>query len=443
MYKSLSSIREFLVRATRRSQNSAVSASFHKTWRSFRDAQHPKPTFQEPPNPSSIGSIGHALVGAIAPTMAAERVILFLPQANQDKLVIAASEGVDDSHSMSLQARSPFLIWLQEQHRVVAAEEIYPLPQWHGTPPGEQEALTALGCQLFVAIRTGSASNGLLVIGPRKGGNAYSREEIEGLELLVHQAATDMEMAHLHHQLYIQQQELHQVRRQMASSTGITATEGAISALAREIEGSLQNVSALVHEMDQQADEQNASRQTIDALRAEIAHARDALLPLLDLIQERQSSRSIHSLNSLLSSVVSASGLGTRGSKIKLTLQLDPGEPNILCDGEQIRQVFLNLITNALDAMSNEGVLDISTTLIEDRVEIKFSDTGVGISAEQIERVFDTFFTTKPEESGSGVGLASSRRTVERHQGTITMNSRVGKGTTVTIVFPVQPALEG
>ena len=112
----------------------------------------------------------------------------------------------------------------------------------------------------------------------------------------------------------------------------MTAIEEAISALAQEIENSLQTVSALVHEMDQHADKQNASTQTIDALRTEIAHIRDALLPLLDLPQEGLSTQSIHDINSLLLSVVSVNGLDTSRRKIKLTLQLDPREPHILCD---------------------------------------------------------------------------------------------------------------
>ena len=96
-------------------------------------------------------------------------------------------------------------------------------------------------------------------------GNIYSRKEIESLELLVHQAGTAIETAHLHHQLYLQQQEFHQVHHLLARSTRMTAIEEAISALAQEIENSLQTVSALVHALDQHANEQNASKQTIDA----------------------------------------------------------------------------------------------------------------------------------------------------------------------------------
>lgn len=431
MYRSLFSIKSSLTRAVSLFRNRDGKAIAHKRRQSFDEVQRLTDQGQEIPDPSGIGRV---LVSAIARCIAAERITLFLPQPDQDKLVIAASEGVNDLYAIQLQPRSPFLIWLEEQHRVVAAEEIYPLPQWQGIPLAEREALSTLGCKLFVSIRTG----GLLVMGRRKGENTYNREEMESIGLLAHQASAVIEIAHLRHQLEQQRHELDQARRHLTKSTRMAAIEEAVSTSAREIESSLQTLSALVHEIDPQA----VSRQAIDALKTEVVHAHDALLPLLGLLQERQPNGSIHNLNALLSSVVSDTGLNASASRINITLMLDPGEPHIWCDGEQIRQVFVNLVANALDAMPKEGVLDISTRADGDRVEIKFTDTGVGIPGEQLERVFDPFFTTKPEGKGSGVGLASSRRTVEQHQGTITLDSQVGRGTTVTVVLPVQPAPE-
>ena len=103
-----------------------------------------------------------------------------------------------------------------------------------------------------------------------------------------------------------------------------------------------------------------------------------------------------------------------------------------------MRQVFVNLIANALDAMPQKGVLTISTRVVGNTVEISFADTGVGIPPEHLEKVFDAFFTSKPVERGTGLGLASNRRTVERHQGTTSVESEVGKGTTVAIRLPMQ-----
>jgi signal transduction histidine kinase len=104
-----------------------------------------------------------------------------------------------------------------------------------------------------------------------------------------------------------------------------------------------------------------------------------------------------------------------------------------------MRQVFVNLVANALDAMPKEGLLAVSTRVVEDMVEVRIADTGVGIPPKHLGKVFDAFFTSKPGERGSGLGLASSRRTVERHRGTISVDSEVGKGTTVVIRLPLQP----
>jgi signal transduction histidine kinase len=163
-----------------------------------------------------------------------------------------------------------------------------------------------------------------------------------------------------------------------------TSTEEATFAATQEIEGPLKAISVLVHEISQQT-----SVQTIDALKAEIVHAHDALLPLLDLLGERHSAHNIHSLRYLLSSSVSASGLDTVNSRIKIHLQLDSGEPHISCDVEQLRQLLVNQITNSVDDMRQVGRPDISTRVMKGKVAIRFIDTGVGIPQEQLGIVFE------------------------------------------------------
>jgi len=105
--------------------------------------------------------------------------------------------------------------------------------------------------------------------------------------------------------------------------------------------------------------------------------------------------------------------------------------------------VFLNLLTNAGDAMPQGGTLTLRTApaSLEDgqpAVSIEFVDTGVGIPAEHLARVMEPFFTTKEEGKGTGLGLAICRRVVQEHQGTIQIQSEVGNGTTVRLVWPVR-----
>ena len=121
--------------------------------------------------------------------------------------------------------------------------------------------------------------------------------------------------------------------------------------------------------------------------------------------------------------------------------------PAIYADRQKLRQVFLNLLTNAGDAMPEGGVLTLRAGRSElesgkPAVRIEFSDTGVGIPAEHLPRVSEPFFTTKEEGKGTGLGLAICRRVVQEHQGVMHITSEVGRGTTVHIALPVQNGVE-
>jgi signal transduction histidine kinase len=117
--------------------------------------------------------------------------------------------------------------------------------------------------------------------------------------------------------------------------------------------------------------------------------------------------------------------------------------PNVFADRQKLRQVFLNLLTNAGDAMPQGGGLTLRTgptthDANKPGVLIEFVDTGVGIPAENLQRIMEPFFTTKEEGKGTGLGLAICRRVVQEHHGTIHINSAPGDGTTVSIVLPLR-----
>ncbi|MBA3806304.1 MAG: GHKL domain-containing protein, partial [Acidobacteria bacterium] len=114
--------------------------------------------------------------------------------------------------------------------------------------------------------------------------------------------------------------------------------------------------------------------------------------------------------------------------------------PNIHADRQQLRQVFLNLLTNASDAMTQGGTLTLRVAAGQTEhgagaIVIEFADTGTGIKPEDLLKVWEPFFTTKGEGKGTGLGLAICRRIVEEHKGTINIESEVGRGTTVRITL--------
>jgi len=114
--------------------------------------------------------------------------------------------------------------------------------------------------------------------------------------------------------------------------------------------------------------------------------------------------------------------------------QFDPALPAVLADGHQLHRVFVNLVNNAQDAMSDGGTLTITTRKLDEFAELEFKDTGVGIDEENIKQVFVPLFTTKAK--GTGLGLSICHNIVAEHHGTLSVASRTGDGATFTVRLP-------
>lgn len=126
--------------------------------------------------------------------------------------------------------------------------------------------------------------------------------------------------------------------------------------------------------------------------------------------------------------------------KIRFTLDIHPREVVVEADQEQLEQVFINLFTNAVDAMSGEGELVVLVNEAEEDVRIKISDTGRGMSTETAEKIFEPFYTTK--DKGTGLGLAIVFNIIQKHSGRIDVESAEGRGTTFKITLPKRAGAE-
>jgi signal transduction histidine kinase len=123
-------------------------------------------------------------------------------------------------------------------------------------------------------------------------------------------------------------------------------------------------------------------------------------------------------------------------NKINFIKNLSDNLPTIMVDPDKIKQVLINVILNAIEAMPEGGDLLINTNRVDDYIEIKIKDSGLGIPQEYLSKIFDPFFTTKGVK-GTGLGLSVSYGIIQQHSGSIEINSEVGKGTVVSIRLPV------
>jgi signal transduction histidine kinase len=162
---------------------------------------------------------------------------------------------------------------------------------------------------------------------------------------------------------------------------------------------------------------------------------------LLDFARESETKTEYLHLEALIDDTVQLAKNQIKLSKIKLEVHMGNNLPPIYGDKELLKQVFLNLFINAIDAMSGGGVLTIRVTEEKETgfVAVHVTDTGGGIPAHIIGSIFNPFFTTKPTGEGTGLGLAVSRGIIEQHGGDIEVRSKPREGATFTVHLPIVP----
>jgi len=147
-------------------------------------------------------------------------------------------------------------------------------------------------------------------------------------------------------------------------------------------------------------------------------------------------------IHHLLDEVLAFISFRLQNQGIVVETHYDPNMQAMLVDPDQLEQVFLNIIINAACAMEQEGNLAVTTAWLDDgempTVRISFADTGVGIPPENIPRLFEPYFTTRPPGQGTGLGLYVCQKVVERHGGRIEVESQVGEGSTFHVLLPVK-----
>jgi two-component system NtrC family sensor kinase len=188
-------------------------------------------------------------------------------------------------------------------------------------------------------------------------------------------------------------------------------------------------------------------REIRDSLREIVVQAgrcKEITHKLLSFARKMESIVKEVDLHKVLDEVLSMREREASYSNITIVRNYGKNVPLIYSDPSLLRQVFLNLYNNAVDAIQKGGEIRIDTEFKDDAtVEIRFSDTGIGIPRENLSKIFDPFFTTKPPGKGTGLGLSICHGIIQKLGGEISVESQVGKGTTFTISLPVEKVQGG
>ncbi len=178
-------------------------------------------------------------------------------------------------------------------------------------------------------------------------------------------------------------------------------------------------------------------RHYLGLVEEEAYRCKDITSSLLQFVREPGSRRAPADLNALVLKTAELLSHQSRFKNRRFASELDAELPAVTVNEGQLRQVFLGIAANALDAMAEDGTLHIRSRRVRDEVEVEFEDEGPGIPDEILSRIFDPFFTTKPPGQGTGLGLAIAQGIVTDHGGRIDVTSRVGKGSIFRVVLPL------
>lgn len=236
------------------------------------------------------------------------------------------------------------------------------------------------------------------------------------------------------HELVRRQQLLLQTHKLKAIGT---LTAGVAHELNNPINNLMLTAAALEEDFADLSDEERF--ELVEDLVHESERARDIVRNLLDFARESEVELTPLDMEQLIGDTLQLAANQVKLAKVKVRGEVEENVPPVHGDRHQLTQVFLNLVLNALDAMPDGGVLEITVEKSEDRnyVNIAFADTGMGIPQQYIDNIFDPFFSTKKQARGTGLGLSVSLGIIKQHGGDIRVESQVGEGTTFTVSLPV------
>jgi two-component system NtrC family sensor kinase len=217
---------------------------------------------------------------------------------------------------------------------------------------------------------------------------------------------------------------------------GKMASLGVLSSgVAHEINNPLGVILGYAGYLEGKMSEDDPNFQYIHEIKRESKRCKKIVQDLLSYARTPRPSPELTDVNDLLQQIIDFAANHTDMRGILISTAFDSKLPRIELDGDQMRQVAINLILNAGGAMPNGGSLIVSTETVDSaHIGIKFQDSGCGIPAESLDKIFEPFYTTKAR--GTGLGLAITKQIIEQHHGEIRINSVIGTGTEVTVTLP-------
>ncbi len=304
----------------------------------------------------------------------------------------------------------------------------------------EHETGLALRSILSVPLRVKETVIGVLQVLDESAGRFRHTDRML-LESLMSPAAIALENARLYESLQQRMAELEQAQVQLVQAGRMAAIGELAAGVAHELNNPLMAVLGFSELLLERTPADDPDYRRLEAIHRGAGRARDIVSNLLSFSRQTGFRPTQTNLNLIVEEALALIRLRLKSRHVAIEEHYAPDLPPLWLDAGRMKQVVLNLLTNALDAMPGGGRLMVRTEEVEGETALHVSDTGEGIPGEHLARVFEPFFTTKPVGDGSGLGLSVSLGIVQEHGGRIEVESEEGEGSTFTVWLPAEPDL--
>ena len=238
-----------------------------------------------------------------------------------------------------------------------------------------------------------------------------------------------------HRKLKEQTDILFQTEEQLRRADRLSALGELSAGMAHEIRNPLGSIKGAVEILKDDYRPDEAKYEFIQILQKETDRLNQIVQEFLSFARPKQPEFQLADLNKSIESVLTLTAQEAKKAGVTVEKRLDQSIGKRNLDAGLLKQAFLNLVLNAIQAMPSGGVLNVESGLRDDALEVTIRDTGIGIPEENRKKLFSPFFTTK--KNGTGLGLAITYRIIQNHRGTIDVKSEQGKGTTFTVKIPI------
>jgi len=369
--------------------------------------------------------------------MMVEKVSIYIFDEEKGFYELYESIGLKKEEMVSsYHKEDPIFRWIEEHKEIFIREELE-----RYTTNAEVLAVAGIMRQMeseiCIPLITKQKLIGIINLGKKGRGEMYNHEDLELLTTLSNQAAIAIENATLY-------ENLSKAKVQMQRADRLASLGTLTAGLAHEIRNPLVAIKTFTQLLPGRFDDDEFRNHFLNVTAGEVDRISSLVNELLEFARPSQPNLNKEDLNQIVEKMLLLVATESRKKNLQIIREFHEYLPPVVMDKEQMKQVFLNILLNAIDATPENGTITVGTKLVErngyqDFAQIIVRDTGKGIPKEDLDRIFTPFYTTKHQ--GSGLGLSISHQIVQEHHGSIEVKSEEGKGTTFYVNLSINPLL--